>query len=690
MSGIVAVHHLDGRPVDPMDLARMTDAMAHRGPDGTNHRRDGAVGLGHLMLHTTPESLHETLPLTDASGHFTITADARLDNRAALIGQLGVNGKPAEEIADSELILAAYKKWGTACPEKLLGAFAFAIWDGREHRLFCAHDHLGVKNLYFWHRPGGLFACASEIKALLSHPGVTAPIDEAQVGMNLTRKTLDGEKTVYEGIRRLRPGHWVMASPRGVTAQKFWTPGPTTEPVPQSDEACTRRFLELFTEAVRCRLRSAFPVGSELSGGLDSSFVTCVARDLLASQKDVSLDTISLVYEQFPECDERTYTREITRQPGITPHAVPAEEKGLLDLFDEIYEYFDEGRFGGNHHLNWLTTVSARQNGLRVLLTGQDGDSTVYHGWQYFKELARAGQWEQFAREAELCVENMRREQGQYAMQETFRSPLDVLNAYGGIYLKKWAVEGNYWRFFRAVNQIHNVFGLSRRSIYRRFWRDLVTPASRASARQQQARASGARQSVPDIVNPDLAARARLGERLAEEKMRHALDRSVREAQRATFESPNLQFSFERIDSYAAACGIEARHPFMDKRLVEYCLALPSTQSMKDGWTRVIMRRAMKEVVPRRVHRRVGKTSLVAPYAYLLFEKSEQRVEKLLQDLGEAKTFINEAYMKQLFKRKGQLSQSEILELGMGTEATIWSRKRRETPATRAASPPAP
>ena len=131
MSAVVGVYHPDGRPVERTDLERMVEALAHRGPDGAGMWNKGPIGLGHRMLWTTPESLQERLPMMSQAGNLVLTADARIDNRDELIVTLGLADRPPAEIADSQLILAAYEKWGERCPEKLLGDFAFAIWDGQ-------------------------------------------------------------------------------------------------------------------------------------------------------------------------------------------------------------------------------------------------------------------------------------------------------------------------------------------------------------------------------------------------------------------------------------------------------------------------------------------------------------------------------------------------------------------------------
>ncbi|NES85389.1 MAG: asparagine synthetase B, partial [Moorea sp. SIO2B7] len=163
MSGIVGIYYLNQEPIDRENIGQMLDILAHRGPDGADIWCEGSVGLGHRMLWTTPESLLEKLPLVNHSKNLVITADARIDNREELIVALELNDRPAEKITDSQLILAAYEKWGEQCPEKLLGDFAFAIWDKHKQILFCARDHVGVKPFYYYHQSGQGFIFASEI-----------------------------------------------------------------------------------------------------------------------------------------------------------------------------------------------------------------------------------------------------------------------------------------------------------------------------------------------------------------------------------------------------------------------------------------------------------------------------------------------------------------------------------------------
>jgi asparagine synthase (glutamine-hydrolysing) len=218
MSGIVALYHRRGQPV-AAELEPMLAALAHRGPDGVHTWRDGAVGLGHLLLRTTPDAPGAIQPLV--AGELAITADARLDNRAELIQALRMDERPAHELADAALLLAAYAKWGERCVDHLLGDFAFAVWDGRTRELFCVRDHLGVRPFYY-HATPARFACASEIKALLSLPDVTRTVDDGRVAEFLALLESEGkDATCFQEIRRLPPGHWLRVTPDALTVQSL-------------------------------------------------------------------------------------------------------------------------------------------------------------------------------------------------------------------------------------------------------------------------------------------------------------------------------------------------------------------------------------------------------------------------------------------------------------------------------------
>lgn len=559
MSAIAGLYFLDDRPVDPMDLRRMLQRLAHRGPDGSDVWSEGPIGLGHAMLWTTPESLREKLPLRHAESDLAITADARIDNRDALIAELGLAARVRDGLTDSELILLAYEKWDEACPARLLGDFAFAIWDGRNRTIFCARDHFGVKPFYYY-RSDRLFAFASEIKGLLSRPDVPRRLNEVRVADYLVPMFEDKEITFYQGILRLPPAHSMTVSRTTAPMKRYWALDPTREIRYRSNEEYADAFKTVFTEAVRCRLRSAYPIGSMLSGGLDSSSVVCVARDLLARDGARRLHTFSAVFNDVPECDESAYFNAVIGQGGVEAHYVAGERIDPRSDLACLLRHEDEPFSAPYAFLYGALYRAAREHGVRVLLDGIDGDATVSHGVAYLTELARSGRWVQLAREAAAFASRRNR-------------------SIWGV-LRQWVVQP------LAPQLAHSV------------WRTL-------NGRH------GPPWGTDTIVCPSFARRIGLADRYA--AMRTGRQRPAR-----TSKEDHVRwltwgvhpFLLEVIDRTAAAFGVEPRHVCFDTRLAEFCLALPADQKLSDGWTRVVMRRAMADALPLEVRSRVGKSDI--------------------------------------------------------------------------------
>ena len=204
MSGLCGLVRLDDGPLPLDGLGRMLQALEKHGPDGSGSWQDGTAALGHQMMHVTPESLDEQLPWSDQESRIAITFDGRIDNRDDLLASLAVPRSSA--IPDSRLILLAYKKWGIDCAERLVGEFAFAIWDAREHSLYCVTDPMGIRPLFYSETPGRYFAFASEVIALLKFGDEPASISNrrlAMLGVSAYSRRLEPELTCFENIYRV-------------------------------------------------------------------------------------------------------------------------------------------------------------------------------------------------------------------------------------------------------------------------------------------------------------------------------------------------------------------------------------------------------------------------------------------------------------------------------------------------------
>ena len=372
MSAIVGIYFLDGRAADHNTINQMLERVKHRGPDRAGVWCEGSVGLGHRMLLTTSESLHEKAPLVNKSGDIVLTADARIDNRDELINALGLGQSPSREMSDSELIVAAYERWGERCPERLLGDFAFAICDKRRRSLFCARDHFGVKQFYYYYS-GRAFVFASEIKAIFSLPEVPQQVNEPRIADYLVHvlEGFDKSITFYKEIFRLPPSHSITCDGKGVSTRLYWSLDPNYEVRYSSDEEYAEKFLDLFTHSVRCRLRSAFPGGSMLSGGLDSSSIVCVARKLLEQNGGGRLYTFSAISEDASTCGETPYIYSVLRNGGLHSHTVRSNQLSHFVADLERFAWMEDDPFGAATMLiPRIMYACARESGIRILLDG--------------------------------------------------------------------------------------------------------------------------------------------------------------------------------------------------------------------------------------------------------------------------------------------------------------------------------
>lgn len=577
MSAIIGLFRRDRQPVSPIELDRMLSVLAHRGPDEANQWRDATVGLGQCMLRTTLESLHEHLPFVHRSGEFAITADARIDNRDELISMLDLRDRPADMITDSQLILAAYERWGEQCPTYLLGDFAFAIWDARNQHLFCARDQFGVRPFYYYHSER-LFAFASEIKAILELDEVPRKLNEQRVADYLVGLFEDTTGTFYQHIVRLPPAHALVVNENSLRMQRYWSLDPNRELRLKSDADYVEAFRAQFSAAVRSRLRSNAPVASLLSGGLDSSSIVGFARQILASEGREPLHTFSAIFDEVPECDERPFINQVLGQGGLVPHFVHGDHSGPMTYIESMLEHMDEPFFGPGLFLNWELYQAIHQNKNRILLDGDDGDGVVSHGLGYLVELASSGNPLTLAREM-------------YGSARVFKESF-------------WQLWWGYMWKYRLQNVAMHAPMLAPA---RYAWRALPRRRANLSQTQQPVRT---RPSWRTILAPEFAQSSGVDQRWAHEM---AQDRDVAHTERAQhyhdLNSGVNAFGIEVLDKLAAAWSIELRHPFWDRRLVEFCLSLPPEQKLHDGWGRLIMRRTMEQVVPKQVAWRRAKTN---------------------------------------------------------------------------------
>jgi len=558
MSAIAGLVRFDRREADPADAGAMMNAMRSYVADDVRLWSGGPAFLGCRIRRITPESAAERMPEGDPGSRLRIAADAILDNRSELFDRLNVPFSLRAGMADSELILLAYRRWGREAPAALVGDFAFMIWDADRRLLFGARDTFGSRSLYY-HCDGRRFAFGTTVAPLLALPDTPARLNEAWLAEFMAIPEMfectDAGATPYEGIRQVPPGHTVAVMDGRVALAGYGSLEPEEPLRLKSDGEYEEAFRGVFGEAVRCRLRTFREVAATLSGGMDSGAVAgFAARELLRQGKTLHAYS-SVPARGFADwtprhtaADERPFIRATVRHVGnisqtdmdFEGRSPYTEVDDWLDLLEAPYKFFE------NSH--WLKGIheQAGNLGAGVLLTGARGNFTISWGpaLDYYALLLKRMRW---------------------------------------------------FRMFREMR----LYGANRGIGLRR-----LLPAALKLAFPGGVRRSSA-QSAPDLpamlIHPDFAARTGVFDKLRGD----ADGAGARSAEDA------VRLRREKLGSLAAAnkngatatklslrYGVWERDPTCDLRVVRFCLAVPFEQYVRDGMDRALIRRGTAAVLP--------------------------------------------------------------------------------------------
>lgn len=374
MSGICGIVRFNGQAIKKEEIQNMLNAMKNRGNDSEGMWVEGNVGFGHKMLWTTPESLYDNQPQVSQNGDLTITADARIDNREELFEKLEIDENKFNNITDTVLVLWSYEKWGEECPKYLLGDFVFAIFDKKKNKLFFAKDHIGIRPFYYY-IDKCFFCFSSEISPIFSLSSVEKIRDDNAIETFLESTTLAYEETLFQNIKRLPPAHKISLVHNDITFSRYWFPEELKIDQKITFEEATQKFKILLQEAIQVRLRSAYPIGCELSGGLDSSSILCLTSRI---NREKDIFPFSQRYGNL-ECDESYYSDLVADVLGMHVQTVRVDkldynkEYSLKKYFQSFPDWPTYGSFMG---LLPIAKKAERQN-IRILLTGQGGDHIV-------------------------------------------------------------------------------------------------------------------------------------------------------------------------------------------------------------------------------------------------------------------------------------------------------------------------
>jgi len=473
-------------------------------------------------------------------------------------------------ISDSALILRAYEVWGPDCVDHLVGDFAFAVWDRRERRLFCARDHMGLKPSYYYH-DSRRFLLASDPLAILNVDDVPWKLNEVTLADRLVGSHgADNTATLFAGVLRLPPAHSLTVSPDGVRVRRYWTADLSREIRFPRDEQYVEAYLDHLERAVHDRLRCAYPVAALLSGGLDSPILACIAARQLKAAGRPRLTTFSMVLAkdiQWAKGDERHLIEQIHAQEDhIDGQFVESKDQSLTAGRDRAMQLYDGWPMGGSEHV-FETAERAQAAGARVLMGGFGGDQLpTSDGEGDLEELLTTGRWL-------ICWRQAR-----------------ARARYKGI---------SFWRLLRGT--VGNTW-LS-------WLADRMRKQDDPAVDMLDERA---------VVAPEFARRIGLRERMRSSPRFASRDfRRLRERQWFSLERMEPERVAENLGASLAPFHLDYRLPMFDKRLIEYCLALPPEQH-RHGWGRHLVRRAAKGILPETLRARDDKTYASPPDPFRL------------------------------------------------------------------------
>ncbi|MEP4147159.1 MAG: asparagine synthase-related protein [Halioglobus sp.] len=572
MSAVFGIVDLFGGSVGLDDMEVMAEALKHRAHHGRRFEIWSSVAFGHCKLCSTPESLAENLPYRDKDSSLALTADARIDNREYLIVTLRLDGKNSTAISDSQLILAAFKKWGAKCVDHLIGDFVFAIWNESSRTLFLARDHLGCKPLHYA-IDGGKIYFASTSSAISNLKSTSVTLNRGRVIDRILDESECIEKTTtfFNEVTSLPPAHVLLITRDSIDISRYWELSGDKRIEFSSDEQYVEAFTKIYEEAVRVRMRSSSSVGSMLSGGLDSSTICALARDLSAREGKQRLRTFSAALRDANGCRESENISAVLAHGEFDPTLVT--EKDVDAWLAELLDYqmnMEDPSDSGSILLSMMFLLAGR-SGCSALLDGLDGDLATGLGWGYVVPLLKQGKFSLAWREIKG-----------YSNTTCRGDPGALALAYGS--LRSLLIPG----WLRELRHRLTVGRRYRPWIYERglskfLSNDMRLPHKLAKA-NKALRTEGS-------VDPCLGHIQRLEKQYLTAGVEH----------------------YERLGSYF---GVEARHPLLDVRLLEFAVAVPWDQKSRFGWQKFLLRRVAADRLPASVAWRKGSEVLGLDYCH--------------------------------------------------------------------------
>ena len=610
MCGFVGVIDRTGAAPELALLSRMATVLEHRGPDGEGHFIDGRVGLYHKRLAIIDLTDGGRQPMTFDG--ITVAFNGEIYNYIELRTELQRRGHRFHTSSDTEVLLRMYLEYGVEMVRQLNGMFAFLLHDGPRQRVLAARDHFGIKPLYYCATPRQTLY-ASEIKALLQHPEVAAQVDHDALRDYLTFQFVLGEATLFHGIRKLPPGHLqVVDLASGTTRiEQYWEPRFEVDPY-HTEEYFVVELRKLLEDAVRLQMRSDVPVGTYLSGGLDSSIVTLLA----SPHARRPFRTFTGAFHEGPAFDERPFARQVAAHCGAETVEIMPTAEDMLELLPTLVYHMDEPA-GGPGLLPQYVVARRAATEVKVCLGGQGGDE-IFGGYARYL----VAYLEQALKGAILETN----EEAEHIVSLTSIVPhLPSLHQYA--------------------------------PMLREFWsRDLFEPMDRRYFRLID-RSGGSRELYSDDFRACYAPEAVFAR--FQGVFNHPKTLSYYNKMTHFDMVTNLPALLQVEDRMSMAASMESRVPLLDSRVADLITSMPPRMKFRGGEMKYILKRAIHDVVPDEILHRKDKMGFPVPLH--LWAK------------GSARGFLEDVLLSRRARERGIFQTDEIARL-LDTEAAFGRR----------------
>lgn len=551
MSGIAGIIHFDGKPAELESIQEMTSAMSFRGPDGINHWVKGSVAMGQCMLCTTPESLEENQPLINEDESLVLVMDGRVDNWEELRKKLLAKGAILRNRSDAELVLRSYEIWGEACIAHIDGDFALVVWDAKDQIAFCARDRVGNKPFYYY-RDNTTLVFSSEVHTILALPWVNQKLNQGMVAEFLAWEFYSRDETFWHGITKLLAAHHMKVSSSRLTVQQYWLPTSSHALTYTKDEEFIEHYRELFTDIVRRMSRSNKTLACEVSGGLDSSAIFCMAEHLRRSGKLAApgIEGYTLAFTDNSDANELEYARAVGKYLDLHIHEVPPSSFPKSWFLEKAHKYKNFPSYPNYTMFIDLQKKASSQS--NVLLTGQGGDEWLEGSRLYYAEELAQRQW--------------------HTLYTCFK---EDYKAFGTIQALKWISRFGLFPLLPKQTQKtirHSVNVIRGNQKQNAYW---LSANMRTLLEEQK------RKSAFPVRSKSLS----IGQNYLIERLENAFsDQSI-----------------NMVGSISARSQIEQRHPFRSHKLIEYAFSVPQRQCLRGDRSKYTHTRALKGFMPEEI-----------------------------------------------------------------------------------------